>query len=98
MSGTQLRRFETIRTTVSLPVDLVLWSQYYVDQGIVPSRNALIVAAIEQFLATLEREEIDRQFAAMADDPESQALALELAEEFAESDWEALLVGEEVAT
>lgn len=84
-----LHQFETVRTTVTLPVHLIKWSQHFVDLGVVPSRNALIVAAVEHFLTALEREEIDRQFVTMAEDEAAQTLALELVEEFAASDWEA---------
>lgn len=41
-------------------------------------------------LLELDREEIDRQFAAMAEDLIYQIDQLALAESFAESDWEAL--------
>lgn len=89
-----LAKFETMRTTLSLPVDLVKRSQHFVDDGAIPSRNALIVAALEQFLLELERQEIDRQFEAMADDETYQAINRQLADDFAESDWEAWVEGE----
>jgi len=59
------------------------------------SRNALIVAAVERYLQELERQEIDRQFEAMADDSAYQALNEELVEAFADSDWEALAEDEQ---
>ncbi|MCB0014279.1 MAG: hypothetical protein KDE34_20340 [Anaerolineales bacterium] len=90
-----LKKFETVRTTVKLPSVLVEKSQHFVDAGWVPNRNALIVAALERFLAELERQEIDRQFASMADDESYNALQEELAEEFAKSDWEALTLADE---
>jgi metal-responsive CopG/Arc/MetJ family transcriptional regulator len=90
MGSLDLRQFETVRTTVTLPADLAERSQHFVDEGLVPSRNALIVAAVERFLRELERLEIDRQFAAMADDHDYRQLNEELAESFAGSDWEAL--------
>jgi len=65
-------------------------SQHFIDAGSVPSRNALIVAAVEHYLQELERQEIDRQFEAMADDSAYLALNEGLAEAFADSDWEAL--------
>lgn len=37
---------------------------------------------------------MDAGFAAMADDPEYQAEAVRIAEEFAVSDWEALQLGD----
>ena len=50
------------------------------DSGQVPNRNTLIVAALEQFVDNLEREDIDRQFAAMAEDADYQAFQVEMAE------------------
>lgn len=95
MANFNLDHFETVRTTVTLPADLVKQSQRFVDDGTVPSRNALIVAALEHFLAELERQEIDRQFAAMTNDTEYQELNERLAEEFADADWETLTMAEE---
>lgn len=43
----------------------------------------------------LERQTIDAQFAAMADDEKYHALNLALAEELTPSDWEAFELGEE---
>ncbi|MEZ4865577.1 MAG: hypothetical protein R3C14_29975 [Caldilineaceae bacterium] len=83
-------KFETMRTTLSIPIDLVRRTQRFIDGGAIASRNALIVAAIEKYLLELEREEIDRQFDAMADDTGYAALNQQIADEFAESDWDAL--------
>lgn len=84
----------TVRTTLTIPADLNRRSQRFVDVGVAPSRNALIVAALERYVKDLERDEIDRQFEAMADDHDYQALNVELAESFAESDWQAFGGGE----
>jgi len=43
----------------------------------------------------MERQEIDKQFAAIASDEAYQELSLQLSEEFADSDWEALRETEE---
>jgi len=91
-----LKSVETVRTTTSLPSDLVERAQRMVDVGLARSRNALIVAALEHFVEHLERQVIDAQFAAMADDEAYHTLNLDLADEFAESDWEALVLAEEV--
>ncbi|MFN8490765.1 MAG: hypothetical protein U0350_24450 [Caldilineaceae bacterium] len=91
---TTLTQFETIRTTVAIPTRLMQRSQHLLDKGIIPSRNALVVAALERFLTELERDEIDRQFAALADDAEYQTLNAQMAESFAVSDWEALGLAE----
>ncbi len=94
MTRINLDRYKTVRTTVTLPADLVQQTQRFVDDGVVPSRNALIVTALEHFLDELERQEIDREFAAMADDAAYIELSEDLAEEFADSDWEAYSVEE----
>jgi len=65
-----------------------------VDNDVVRSRNALIITALEYFMDYVERQAIDAQFAAMADDKEYHALSLTLAEEFTSSDWEAFELGE----
>lgn len=89
-----LEKFETVRTTLTLPVDLIKRSQHFIDSGLIPSRNALIIAALEQYLLDLERQEIDRQFEAMADDDAYQAMNQQISEAFAESDWDALVEDE----
>ena len=93
-----LQNKKTVRTTVTLPADLLQRSQKLVDAGQVPNRNVLIVSALERLLAELERAEIDRQFAALAEDEAYQTMQTEMAESFAESDWEALNDGEPTAT
>lgn len=90
-----LEQFQTVRTTVALPASLLNRSQQFIDSGSVPSRNALIVAAVEHYLKELERQEIDRQFEAMAEDAGYQELNEEMAEAFADSDWEALTEDEQ---
>ena len=90
-----LEKYETVRTTVTLPSNLLQRSQELVDSGQVPNRNALIIAALEQFIADLEREAIDRQFAAMAEDADYQTFQVEVTESFADTDWEGLTEGEQ---
>lgn len=89
-----LEQSKTVRTTVALPATLLNRSQHFIDKGSIPSHNALIVAAVEHYVLELERQEIDRQFEAMAEDSDYQALNEELAEALADSDWEALTEGE----
>jgi len=91
-----LDKHETVRTTVTLPANLLHRSQELVDSGRVPNRNALIVAALEQFIADLDRAEIDRQFAALAEDVGYQALQAEVEQSFVEADWEALAEAEQI--
>ena len=94
MNTLMFQQSEMIRTTVTLPADLVARSQPFLDRGMIANRNALIVAAVEYFLAELERQEIDRQFAAMSRDEAYQTLNEAIADDFADSDWEALNTGE----
>ena len=89
-----IAEFETVRTTLTLPVNLVKRSQHFIDVGTIPNRNSFIVTALEHFLLELERQEIDRQFEAMANDKDYQSLNQQLAEDFAASDWDALIEGE----
>jgi metal-responsive CopG/Arc/MetJ family transcriptional regulator len=90
-----LQNQETVRTTVTLPADLLQRSQKLIDAGQVSNRNVLIVSALERLLNELERAEIDRQFAAMAEDEAYQTMQTQMAESFEDSDWEAQLEGEQ---
>lgn len=89
-----LSEFETVRTTITIPVELISRLQQFIGRDAIPSRNALIVAALEHFLNELEHQHIDRQFEAMADDVAYQTLNERLDEEFAKSGWNALQEGE----
>lgn len=82
--------YEKVRTTITLPSHLLDRSQHFIDAGTAPNRTALIELALHKLLDELERQEIDRQFEAMADDETYSALNESVAGEFAESDWEAL--------
>lgn len=74
MIQTTVKNYETIRTTVNLPAELLQRSQKLIDEGLIPNRNTLIVLALENFLAEMERQTIDEQFAAMMDDKDYQLL------------------------
>ena len=89
-------QFETVRTTVNLPVALLNRSQTLVEQGLIPNRNSLIIIAMEQYIVELENKVIDTQILKMADDPAYLALNEQIATEFEESDWEALTYEPEV--
>lgn len=90
MALTISKKHRKVRTTINLSDQLLDRSQYFIDLGVAPNRTALIELALDQFLDDLERQEIDRQFKAMVDDTAYQKLNETIAEEFAESDWEAL--------
>jgi metal-responsive CopG/Arc/MetJ family transcriptional regulator len=87
-------RFETTRTTITLPTRLLERVNAAIDGGLLPNRNVAIAAALETYLDEMERQEIDRQFAAVAGDAAYRQLNEELAEAFADADWQALLTGE----
>ena len=87
-------RLETTRTTIALPTTLLERVNEAIDRGVLPNRNMAIAAALEAFLDEIERQEIDRQFAAMGEDLPYQQLNEELVEAFADADWQALLSGE----
>lgn len=78
-----------IRTTVDLPAELVARAQVLMEEGHIHSRNVLMTRALEEFVSRLEQESIDARFAAITDDADYQAVNLELAQEFDDSDWEA---------
>jgi len=77
-----LEQFQTVRTEAELPIGLLKRLQHFVDTGSVPSRHAFIVAAVEHYLLELERQEIDLQFEAMAEDSDYQVLNEDLAEAY----------------
>jgi Arc/MetJ-type ribon-helix-helix transcriptional regulator len=83
-----------VRTTLTLPVELVEAADQAVRAGRARSRSELVAAALRRELADQERAAIDAGFAGMADDQEYQAEAETLSAEFAVSDWEALRLGE----
>jgi metal-responsive CopG/Arc/MetJ family transcriptional regulator len=80
---------DTIRTTVTLPVDLVDAADEVVRAGKARNRNELLVTALRHELAAQRRAEIDADLAAMADDLKLQAEAELIGRELAPSDEEA---------
>ncbi|MDH4137694.1 MAG: CopG family transcriptional regulator [Anaerolineae bacterium] len=81
---------ERVRTSLDLPQELQERIRRAVQRGIAKSQNALIVRAVEEYLAQLERDWIDAQFAEMEHDEGYQALNRQIEKEFSRSDWEAL--------
>ena len=79
----------TVRTTLALPADLLMAVDQAVKAGKARSRNELVRIALERELAAQQRAAIDAAFAEMAHDPDHQAEAKEMANEFAAADWEA---------
>jgi metal-responsive CopG/Arc/MetJ family transcriptional regulator len=83
-----------IRTTITLPPELVEAADRAIHEGRARSRNELFVTALRNELAAQERARIDAAFAALADDNEFQAESLQFAEESAQGSWEAFQGGE----
>lgn len=83
----------TVRTTLTLPAELLEAADNAVKQGKAHSRNEFVALALRHELAAQKRAEIDAAFAAMVDDVEYQAEALKISAEFAMADWEAFQIG-----
>lgn len=85
-----------VQTTLRLPDQLYRELKVILDQHLVEfaSLNDLAVAALDQFIRRLREQQIDAEFAQMADDPHYANESRILAGEFARSDWEALQVTE----
>lgn len=85
----------SVRTTITLPADLVDEVDRIVREGHVRSRNELFLTALRHELAVRERAEIDAQILAIAGDEEFLAEGEAMAEEAMAAGWEALLIGEQ---
>jgi metal-responsive CopG/Arc/MetJ family transcriptional regulator len=82
------------RTTLTLPVELLEAADRAVSEGKAKSRNEFVARAIRNELAVQKRAEIDAAFAEMGNDAEYQAEVEIINQEFTQSDWEALQLGE----
>ena len=80
----------SVRTTLTLPVDLLDAADQAVRDGKARSRNELLVTALRRELAAQVRAAIDAAFAALADDETFQSESTALAEEAVAAGWEAL--------
>jgi Arc/MetJ-type ribon-helix-helix transcriptional regulator len=78
-----------VRTTLTLPVELLEAADRAVRTGHVRSRNELLARALRQELAALERATIDTAFATLGDDPDHLDEAHTFERELAAADWEA---------
>ncbi len=79
-----------VRTTITLPQELLEATDLMVSQKKVKSRNELIALALKKELAARKRAEIDSALAEMAQDPDYQAEVLQMEAEFTLASWEAL--------
>lgn len=70
------------RTTLSLPDKLLQATDELIAKGKVKSRNEFIAEAMDLRLKALEKEEIDAEFAEMANDTEYKKEAIQIEAEF----------------
>jgi len=82
------------RTTMALPVELLRGVDEAVRAGRAASRNDFLAAAIRRELERLQRQAIDHEFEAMAEDELYQREARRIASEYERADWEAFRVAE----
>ncbi|MBN3898895.1 MAG: ribbon-helix-helix domain-containing protein [Nostoc sp.] len=85
---------ETVRTTLTLPKDLLEATDKAVQAGKARSRNEFVTRALRRELAVQKRAEIDAALAEMANDLEYQREVLQMEAEFAPTQWEALKLEE----
>ena len=83
-----------MRTTISLPDNLVREIDRLIKIGNIKSRNQLIVEALRDKVKQLKDADIDAQFALMADDSDYVEETLNIESEFANADAEALRIAE----
>lgn len=88
------RQPDTVRTTLSIPADLLEATDQIIRLGCVRSRNEFVAMALRHEIEAHKRAEIDAAFAGMADDTEYQAESLAIASEFAKAEWEAFQLTE----
>ncbi|MEL6581496.1 MAG: ribbon-helix-helix domain-containing protein [Cyanobacteria bacterium J06607_15] len=77
-----------MRTTITIPNNLVEKVDMLIEQHDLPSRNQFIIEALELKVREMENREIDREFALMASDAEYQSETLQLEQEFVHTDRE----------
>ncbi|WP_414566234.1 MULTISPECIES: ribbon-helix-helix domain-containing protein [unclassified Anabaena] len=88
---------QTVRTTITLPLEVLAATDEVVSQGKAKSRNEFVAQAILHELEALKRAEIDAALVEMTQDQEYQAEVLKMDAEFAVASWEALELGESPA-
>ena len=80
---------DKIRTTVTLPAELLAKADRVIKEGKIDSRNKLFATALKKEIAAIECAEIDLALAEMAQDPEYQKEVMQMEAEFASASWEA---------
>ena len=80
---------DKIRTTITLPAELLEKADRVIKKGNVNSRNELFATALSKEIAAIERAEIDLALSEMAQDTEYQEEVMRMEAEFASASWEA---------
>ena len=75
-----------MRTTITIPDDLVAQADALVGSNGVTTRNQLIVEALQNWVEAKQEKSIDDEFASMAVDPDYITETLAIESEFAHSD------------
>jgi hypothetical protein len=96
MESITLNSSEKVRITVRLPKSIYDEARNLIAASVVPvdSLNDFLVTAIAAYVELVKRKQIDAAFAGMADDADYQKEAQLIADQFAQSDWEALEIAE----
>ena len=81
---------ERQRTTIDIPFKLVEKIKQALEQKIAPSRNALLIQALEAYLVQWEQQKIDEAISQMTNDPAYQELQCQMVKEYEKTGWEAL--------
>ena len=88
------RARNNVQTTLRLPAGLYARAKAFVEGRTTGSVNELMVNALRAYLRAAERKEIDDAFKPMTEDAAYRKEALQIAADFAESDAEAIVLGE----
>ena len=79
---------KSMRTTITIPNDLVEKVDLLIKQHDLSSRNQFIIEALELKVGEIENRAIDREFALMANDMQYQSESLQLEQEFVHAERE----------
>ncbi len=85
----------TLRTTITLPQQLLDAVDQAVREGKAKSRNELLATAIRHELDALQRAAIDAAFGEMANDLDYLEEARRITDDFARADWSAFRQAED---
>jgi metal-responsive CopG/Arc/MetJ family transcriptional regulator len=79
-----------VRTTLSIPAELLELVDEFASAGNVKSRNEFVAQALRRELEWQKRQDIDAALAEMAQDPEYRSTVQQMEAEFAGASWDAL--------